>query len=237
MRVAICYFGLTRSLRKVVESHQRYLFETLKEGGIKFDIYVHTWIGSLIHRRGNDKDVYHCDPGESFVLNPDRVCIDNQDKFLQTITFSDYFYKDVFETYGEGRSTEWFPDLILYHICSVESQRRVISMARDSGIKYDKILMLRPDLLFSEAFPIEPFQECIEGLVFIPQNDSGEGYNDKLALFNASEIDAYASRGSRMKDYRATVGRIVGEKYLKYTLDTHGFRVLPLAISPTILRG
>lgn len=237
MRLAICYFGLTRSLGKVLETHRKYLFDRLKEGGVEFDIYVHTWFGSLIHKRGNDRDLYECNPVDSYLLNPTRLSCDDQDKFLASIRLGDYFYKDIFETYGESRSTEWFPDLVLYHVCSVESQRRGIQMIRESGIKYDKILMLRPDLLFSEPFPIEPFQDLTERAVYIPPTDSGEGYNDKLALFNASEIEPYAARGLYMKTYRATVGRIVGEKYLKYTLDTHGFHILPLLISIPILRS
>lgn len=236
MKVAICYFGLLRTLKKVLDTHEEYLFKVLWKHNIEVDIFVHTWYGSLVHRRGNDANLYENDAEDYTLLQPLKAKVDNQDEYISTLQFGDYFYKDIFEKYGESRQTEWFPDLILFHLCSLESQRRVVELVKESNNKYDKILMLRPDLQFKKPFPIEPFLDVSEKAVYIPDSDEGEGYNDRLALFNASEIEPYAERILKIKEFRAKVGRIVGEKYLKYTLDMNGFEVKPFSIETPILR-
>src|SRR6476620_6904967 len=42
-KIAICYWGLTRSTKKVYESHYTNLFNVLKKHKIKFDVFMHTW--------------------------------------------------------------------------------------------------------------------------------------------------------------------------------------------------
>lgn len=42
-RVAVCFFGLTRSLRWVLPSLQRRLLGVLEEAGMTVDVFVHTY--------------------------------------------------------------------------------------------------------------------------------------------------------------------------------------------------
>jgi len=42
-RIAICYFGKTRSTRFIFKSHQKHLFELLKRVNIEYDIFMHNW--------------------------------------------------------------------------------------------------------------------------------------------------------------------------------------------------
>jgi hypothetical protein len=109
-------------------------------------------------------------------------------------------------------------------------------MVIQDGTKYDKILMIRPDVQFLGPFPMQIFLDRTPKKVFLPDHTSGEGYNDQLALFNADEIAPYATRLYRAKHYRATVGRIVGEKFLKYILDVNDYSVMLTDIPFHILR-
>lgn len=43
LKIAICYWGLTRSTSKVYESHYTKIFDLLKDQGHKFDVFMHTW--------------------------------------------------------------------------------------------------------------------------------------------------------------------------------------------------
>ena len=43
VNIAICYFGLTRSIIHTHESHKKHLFNILDNNNIDYDIYMHTW--------------------------------------------------------------------------------------------------------------------------------------------------------------------------------------------------
>jgi hypothetical protein len=57
-----------------------------------------------------------------------------------------------------------------------------------------------------------------------------------VGIFNASEIDPYVNRMSKAKEYRATVGRIVAEKYSKHSLDENNYSVNLISMPFRILR-
>jgi hypothetical protein len=235
MKIAICYYGLLRTFKKASNTHMS-LFQLLKNKNIEFDVFIHTWTGSLVNKRGNTNLHYENNLNDMQLVNPRQCIIDNQDTFLQNLNFQDYFYKHIFETYGEGRHLEWFPDLVLFHLCAIESQRRVVEMVHKSNIIYDKIVMLRPDIQFLEEFPVKFLYDMTPKRVYLPSHDLGEGYNDMVGIFNASEIDPYVNRMSKAKEYRATVGRIVAEKYSKHSLDENNYSVNLISMPFRILR-
>lgn len=43
LNVAICYWGMTRSTKKVYKTHQTYLFDKLTENNINYKVFMHTW--------------------------------------------------------------------------------------------------------------------------------------------------------------------------------------------------
>ena len=42
-RIAICYYGMTRSLNKVYQSHCEKIFDKLRENNIEYKVFIHTW--------------------------------------------------------------------------------------------------------------------------------------------------------------------------------------------------
>ena len=43
MKVCICFFGLTRSLRYTIDSINKNILKILEDNNIKYDIYLHTY--------------------------------------------------------------------------------------------------------------------------------------------------------------------------------------------------
>ena len=41
--IAICYWGLSRSTKHVYKSHYENIFNILKNAGLTYDTYFHTW--------------------------------------------------------------------------------------------------------------------------------------------------------------------------------------------------
>ena len=43
VRVAICYWGMTRSTKLVHHAHKNQIFNIFKNNKIDYDVYIHTW--------------------------------------------------------------------------------------------------------------------------------------------------------------------------------------------------
>lgn len=221
MNIAICYWGMTRSTKKVYNSHYKYVFDILKEHNINYDIYMHTWHTdqNIIFNNISNTPI---DYEEYKLLNPTKYTIENQSDFLNSIDFSQYFYKEVFEKYGENRQNgEWIPMLIRNHLCALESQKRVTAMCMNSNKPYDFIIYLRPDVEISNHLPIDIFKTIKPNDIAIPNEDHWEGYNDRFAIIPYNMCKYYAYRIDEIIDFRKNQGRIVSEKYAKFIIDKY----------------
>lgn len=43
MKAAICFSGMPRTFKSTRESHQKYIFDVLKNNNIEYDLFLHTW--------------------------------------------------------------------------------------------------------------------------------------------------------------------------------------------------
>ena len=70
--IAICYFGLPRSVKYVYESHQKYIYDVLNDKGITYKKFMHTWkTGDGSQRVWRFKTREKIDYEEYKLLNPD----------------------------------------------------------------------------------------------------------------------------------------------------------------------
>jgi hypothetical protein len=221
--IAICYWGLTRSTKKVYKSHHEKFFNTLNN--YTYDVFMHTWSTNenLIWEEHPGIGI---DYGEYHLLSPNYYQLDNQDDFLSTITFSDY--------YKENHVNEWRPKLIRNHLCALESLKRVANMVLNTGKKYKYVIFIRPDVMINTIFDIN-FLSLNEKEIAIPNFDHCEGYNDRFAIVNYNDCFIYANRIDNIIDYRKNIGHIVSEKYLKHVIDNY-FNVKFIDFNFTIIR-
>lgn len=224
VRVAICYWGMTRSTRFVHHAHKSQMFDIFKNNQVDYDVYMHTWKTSKNMVWGVDWTATRNIPNdynEYKLLNPTHYEFDDQDEFLKTIQFSDYFKKELYDTYGDHPDYEWRPELIRNMICALESQKRVTQISIDSQKKYDFMLYIRPDVDIYTPFLIDWFDLVKPGEIALTNESYRhfEGYNDKFALMRFGDCKLYADRLDGLKSYRDTKGRIVAEKYLKYVIE------------------
>lgn len=220
MKIAVCYWGMTRSTKFVYSSHEKYLYDILKKGNIDYDIFMHTWkIEGDVNIIWENISPIKVDYEEYKLLNPTFYKIDTQCDFLNTIHFPDYFYEDLYRMYGE--QAEWRPQLILNHLCALESQRRVYNMVVEESTrkKYDFIMFIRPDMLLLNEFNVDWLNSSYDITVLGYENWSG--INDRFAIIPFEKAGKYAERIMEIKEFRKTNGRIVSEKYVKYIVDKY----------------
>ena len=226
MKVAIVYWGMTRSTRFVYESHHEKLFKPLTDSGISFDVFMHTWHveeGNIIW--GNVSHI-PIEYEEYKLLEPTHYHIDSQDEFLKGLVFSDYYRE------GEG---EWLPELLQNHLCALESQKRVTELCLNSGVTYDAIVYMRPDVLVlsrlnPEWLSIEP------GHIRIHETFDYGGYNDRFAIVHPESSRLYGCRIDQAIKYRMSHPRIAAEDYIKYILETSFSTIQEIRFNMLIVR-
>jgi hypothetical protein len=101
---------------------------------------------------------------------------------------------------------------------------------------HDAVLLIRPDAMLEEPFPVDMIKNMAPRTVYLPDFKHNEGYNDRMALGDLGAMSVYMNRLGGAAEYRRHHGRIVAEKYLKYTLDTAGLTVAPFPYSFEFIR-
>lgn len=231
---------MTRSLKKVFESHQTYIFNVLKQNNITYQTFMHTWKTKDNKQRVfNDHINVLIDEDDYKIINPDFYQIHNQTEFEDSINIKEYFDSQLFHDKGDCDDGEWFPLLILNHICSLESQKRGLEMVEkrvQEGNSYKFIMYVRPDVSISNPLPI--IQSIINHpeKISIPDEYHYEGYNDRFALVPYKLAHIYGKRIEHLLEYRRTQGRIVSERYIKYILETNNIVVNLLDFHFEIIR-
>jgi hypothetical protein len=238
MRVALLYFGKSRSIRQVYETQNIHVKNVLKDAGITYDTYMHTWDTSnnavLFYETGipEDTDSYA-------LLEPTYFRKDNQNEFLASIDLHQYLNnKNITAADLRTYSSEWLfkPQLIQNHICALESQRRVFQMAEETGIHYDAYIVIRPDAFFTSDIDIKPLQSIEEGVVYLPDWDHWLGYNDRFAFGSKEVIRIYTHRLRDLAEFRQTRGPITSEKCMKLTIEKYNLRASMLSVRFDIYR-
>jgi hypothetical protein len=217
-KIAVCYFGMTRSTKFVYESHKQKLYDILKNNNIDYQIYMHTWETEKNIIWENPCEIPN-DYNEYKLLNPDFYKIERQDDFLKTINFENYFNENLYKTYGGDTHHEWRPQLILNHLCALESQKRAYNMVIESNIQYNFIIFIRPDVMVLNNFDINWLNTNYD--IMIPNTDHHEGLNDRFAMILFNKALKYATRIDEIIDFRKNNGRIVSEKYVKYIVEKY----------------
>jgi hypothetical protein len=213
-KIAICYWGIPRSIELVYESQKKYVYDILEKSGIEYDVYCHFWY--ITENIVWDKIMKEPIVYENIsMLKPKKCILELQDPFLNSLDFSKYYY-------AHEKNTEWLPHLVRNHLCALESQKRCVELCLAEKTKYDYVIFLRPDAYVETPLPIvEMIMNMKLNTIIVPANDSYEGYNDRFAMLHYSNVLWYSHRINMIEEFRKTNGRIVSEKYVKYIVDKY----------------
>ena len=223
-RIAICYYGLTRSVKRVYRTHEERIFSKLKESGIDYDIFVHTWKIKGTQRIREKTVTIPVDYQEHKLLKPDYYTLDDQNQFLGTLALKNYFYREAWIKNGDSADGEWPLPLLINHLCALESQKRVLLMVENSSQEYDYVMFIRPDVMIKNDIPVSSIKALEDKEILIPNFAHNEGYNDRFAVLRSAQAGLYAKRIDETIGYRQQKGRIVAEKYVKAICDKYSLR-------------
>lgn len=220
MRIAICFFGITRSLGHTFPSIRQNALDPARAAG-STRIYAHFFRQrNLAEARSGETGVI--DPDEHSLLRPDWLQLDEPDECLAQWDF------EGLKQYGDFWDNGFQSLRNLVH--QLHSLNLVTQAALDDGAAV--CLFLRPDLRYHDslASAIRRAQRAaLDGraLVQLPWWQPWTGLNDRFAIAAGKDaIAAYGQRVTQMHGFcAATGGPLHSERLLAHSLMIAGVPV------------
>ena len=239
LKAALCFFGLTRSLRHVYFSHATEIIQPLLDADFAVDKFLHTYnLTSLSNARSEEADI-KLDTSEYVLLEPlKRVTITDQSSVYQFFNLSSLVVKhdgEVHDPWNDGlRSLK----NMVYQLYSLEM---VTNLWLDSGVEYGLVVYTRPDVLFLKGISagmllLWSFSRNREQLLwYVPAFDTflcGSIVNDRFAFGEAKSMSDW---GKRIRFVHSFV-RETGLSVHAERLVAHTARMMNISVVPMDLR-
>lgn len=233
-KVAILFFGLTRSLSTTIESIKQHVFHVLRNAGIEYDIFIHTYkIRGEYHNEWSREHTseYHNEDVES-ILHPKYALYDDQDVVVQSIDFNEYYTM-------LGNWTGMTPDMTKYlirNMClALYSKQRITKVFEEHQHEYDYAMILRPDLRLHNDIDVSWFHEIHDNNIVIPAQDWFWGCNDRFCIARPRVVAMYGNLFHELKEYSRQKS-IISEVYLSDKLKENNVDILAKPIAYDMLR-
>ncbi len=211
MKVAFCFWGLTRSLKYTIENIKEKIFNSFDKQNIEYDIFLHTYFFDGLYNNKTCKDLV-LDFEEYKLLNPDYFKIDNQDIIKKQIDFS------LYETPNRSSKIALPHRSHINFILAMYSKLQIVKLINESKNKYNYIIFLRPDVKFLNNFNLKWFLLSNEDKILIPNFAHHSGYNDKFFIGNHEQGLVYGSAFNYLHEYSRSI-RLKPEAFIKYVID------------------
>ena len=229
MKVAICFWGLTRSLKHTHESIQKHIFDVLKKQNVEYKIFMHTYVFYTSYHNpraalegevgeegeeGEEREELKLDFEEYKLLAPDYVQIDNQDKIKYEIDLFQY----------RNQKDPWDSDYVCLDnfLCAMYSKKQLGLMVEKSDVEFDYVLYLRPDVLYLNDFNVDYFSLTNEHHVCTPNFHLFPKLNDRLCLLKACNHLQYSQMFDLMLEY--SLHRELHSEIFQYYVMTQAFK-------------
>ena len=186
MKIAIGFFGITRSLKYSIESIQKNIFNVFKENNIEYDIFMHTYfLKSYENKRAREKKTDKIDNEEYKLLSPKYLKIDDQDDIIKKLNLKSYrSCPDPWKT--KYQSVDFF-------ILGCYSKYMLTNMIENVEDNYDYILFVRPDCLYRNKLDIRYLDLINYNTIIIPKFHLCGKFkiNDRFAITNKDTYKIY----------------------------------------------
>lgn len=211
LSIAICFFGLTRSLKYTFQNILDNIYGVLDEHKIHYDVYLHTYnLTNLTNPRSNEHQIA-LNASEYALLRPTYYHIGDQSSFFNVLNMSDYLKRgDAWKDNGHSAQNV---------LCQYQSLNLVTEMwlMRQEETSYDLILYLRPDLLYNRLNVSDLWYAYEHQCILLPNYHQFGGYNDRFAVGPPYKMRVYGQRIQWLREYAQ--GRVLhGESFLKHLL-------------------
>jgi hypothetical protein len=213
-RVAIIFFGLTRSLRNIYENLKENIFNELTNNGYEYDIFIHTyslenpyinpWSGERVDNY--DNEAYK-------ILNPKYYIIEKQSEIEKKININSYCSK-LGDWKGCANTPEMKKYLVRNMVLALHSKMMITKLFEQHKNEYDYVIITRPDQMLHSKINTKIFSRLKNNNIIIPYEHSYYGYNDRFCVATPNVAIKYGNALNVLKIY-STLGSIVSEVFMK----------------------
>jgi hypothetical protein len=233
-KVAVLFFGLTRTLGKTIDSIKENLFTPLCENLIHYDIFIHTYkiFGEYNNIwSGENTDNYNNEDVET-ILNPKYFIFDDQKTIIDNIDFDEY-YKNLGN--WTGMSSEMTKYLIK-NMCLALYSKKQITLLFDKHINdYDYAIIIRPDTKLETKININDFNELNDNNIIVPIKDWFHGCNDRICIGKPNVISYCGKLFDELKKY-SEIKSIISERFFMDKLNEKSINAIAKQINYENLR-
>lgn len=222
MKIALCFFGMTRSLRHTHTSIQTHILDVLRKHNIDYTIFMHTYkVGIYRNMRAGDS-AEDMDADEYKLLDVDVFQMDDQDRIRNELQLEQY------RTHPDPWNTEY--QSVDNFILAQYSKWQVTQMVQSSETDFDYVVFLRPDVQYLTDLSLTLFGGIGSEVIAIPNFLCIKEFkfNDKFAITHSTNYKVYGSIFSRLLDMSRRES-LHSEQVIGRHLVQHGiqFRYIP----------
>lgn len=175
MRVALAFWGITRSLKYTIESIKEHIFKPLQMENIEYKIFMHTYRMNEIYTniRAKEKNI-RLNNEEYKLLNPDVFIIDNQMEVADNLELAKY------RTKGDPWRNQY--GSLNNFILAMYSKKKVTELISQSCFDFDYVIYLRPDVRYHSYLHSGLITQANEKSICIPNFQLYCNFNDRFAI-------------------------------------------------------
>ena len=187
MKIALCFFGITRSLKYTKESIQEKIFNIFKKNNIDYDIFLHTYILDNYENIRTQEKCNNMDNEEYKLLKPTYLQVDDQNEIKSKINIENY------RTYPDPWNTKY--NSVDNFILAQYSKFQIVKMIQKTHNIYDYVIYLRPDVYYIDEFNIKFFDLVTDAAIAIPNFHLHPlmKFNDRFAICNKNNYSNYGN--------------------------------------------
>jgi hypothetical protein len=198
MKIAIGFFGITRSLKYTIKSIEQNILNIFKNNNIDYDIFIHTYELSNYKNIRTEEVIQDSDiDNEEYkLLNANFIQIDNQENVKDLIDLKKYrTHKDPWNT--NYNAVDFF---ILAQYSKLQLTNMIDNQMNNANFKYDYVLFMRPDCMYVHKFPINILKHVKKNNIVIPNfhTHGPHRFNDRFSITNMKSYKIYGEIFKRL---------------------------------------
>jgi len=212
MKIALGFWGITRSLSFTLDSIQRNIFDILKKNNIDYTIFIHTYSVNYVYNNSRANEInIELDNQEYNLLGADYIEIDKQEDVKKNIDFLQ------FRTFPDPWNTNY--QTVDNFILALHSKQKLTRMIQQSGTSFDFVIFLRPDVLYLTPLNMNFFNLVDESSILIPDFHLYYfKFNDRFAITHFKNYKIYGTLYEKLLEY-SRIKKLHSEQFHYYYLS------------------
>lgn len=185
MKIALAFWGITRSLKFTINSIHNKILDIFKKNKIEYTIFMHTYkLNNYVNIRTKENNV-NIDNEEYKLLNPHYIKIHDQDKIKEKLNLQ--WYRTHPDPWNTGYNS------VDNFILSMYSKQKVTKLIEKTNTKYDYVIFLRPDVEYLDFFDLNFLKFVNDKTICIPNFHlfSKYQFNDRFCICNFNTYKLY----------------------------------------------